>query len=97
MNKIEYLLNILGEECAEADQMVHKTLRFGFDEVRSGQPYTNRERLTFEINDICAMIEMLQDEGFKFPNLGNREMIEQKKKNVIKYMEISREQGTLQD
>lgn len=38
MNRNEYLLSLISEECAEISQRVNKALGFGFEEVQQGQP-----------------------------------------------------------
>jgi len=65
MNKLEHLLTILMEECAEVQQAASKIKRFGADEGRdiAAKEYgNNTERLRYEINDLIAMIEMIEDE-----------------------------------
>ena len=62
MNKNEYLLTCLAEECAEVAQRVSKALRFGVTEVQQGQPLNNAERIMGEINDLIAVVEILQTE-----------------------------------
>jgi hypothetical protein len=94
MTREEHLLIILAEECNEVAQRVAKALRFGLkdpDGSEPGQPYTNKDRLILEINDLSAVIEMV---------FGEQEIISQmlkddKKKKVEKYLELSRKLGTL--
>lgn len=57
------ILTILVEECAEVQQRASKLLRFGRDEVERGQPLSNRDRLSLELGDLCAVIEMAADHG----------------------------------
>jgi NTP pyrophosphatase (non-canonical NTP hydrolase) len=59
-SKKEVML-ILQEECAEVTQAISKCLRFGIDGEYNGA--TNRERLTEEIGDLIAMIELCYDTG----------------------------------
>lgn len=63
MTRIEHLLTILAEECAEVAQQVSKTLRFGPLEVQPGQTLTNAERINMEVMDLMASLEMLNDAG----------------------------------
>lgn len=100
MNKKEHLLTILSEESVEVAlemlqgllqfvQRITKALRFGINEVQEGQDRTNLDRLRQEFAEILAVYEML---GFEAPN---REAIEAKKLRVEKYLQLSKEQGTL--
>jgi hypothetical protein len=57
------ILTILIEEAAEVQQRATKMLRFGRDEVQPGQSLTNAQRLSDEIGDLYALIEMAEDIG----------------------------------
>jgi NTP pyrophosphatase (non-canonical NTP hydrolase) len=57
------ILTILIEECAEVQQRATKLLRFGRDEVQPGQPHNNRERLSGELGDLNAIVEMAANYG----------------------------------
>lgn len=98
MNRLEHLLTILTEECAEVQQAATKTLRFGLEEGRdlSAMEYGNNvQRLRHEINDMLAMVEMLETEGLDLsPNHGLRKY---KKDKVETYLLYSKECGTLND
>jgi NTP pyrophosphatase (non-canonical NTP hydrolase) len=63
MNRTEYLLACLAEECAEVAQRATKALRFGMDEVQSGQQLTNAERITAELVDLFTVATMLEGES----------------------------------
>ncbi len=95
MNKTEHLLTCLAEECAEIQQAVTKSLRFGLDD---GYPCktktTNAEDIAKECIDVIAIIEMLEDEGI-IKKIGTIQAIEQKKVKVKHYMEYAKERGTL--
>jgi len=59
MNKTQQdILDILQEECAELIQMVSKCRRFGIDEQHLKAEKPNRDRLTEEIGDVLAMINL---------------------------------------
>ena len=59
MNKKEIeVLDILQEECAEVIQMVSKCRRFGIDQQHLKADKPNREKLTEEIGDLLAMINL---------------------------------------
>lgn len=57
-HKQEEILNILQEECAEVIQMVSKCRRFGIDQRHLKADKPNREKLTEEIGDLLAMINL---------------------------------------
>ena len=56
--KQEEILNILQEECAELIQMVSKCRRFGIDQQHLKADKPNRTKLTEEIGDVLAMINL---------------------------------------
>jgi NTP pyrophosphatase (non-canonical NTP hydrolase) len=70
MNREQFLLTKLAEECAEVAQMALKTQQFGMNESKPGQLATNKDRLHAELNDLNAIVQMLNDEfGFDYkPN-----------------------------
>ena len=57
-NRETEILNILQEECAEVIQMVSKCRRFGIDEQHLKTDKPNRAKLTEEIGDVLAMINL---------------------------------------
>jgi NTP pyrophosphatase (non-canonical NTP hydrolase) len=59
--KIDEVMNILSEECAEVIQAVSKINRFGMDNYKPGKSKTNREHLEEELGDLMAMIDILQE------------------------------------
>jgi NTP pyrophosphatase (non-canonical NTP hydrolase) len=92
MNRQQLLLAKLAEECNEVAQIALKTQQFGLDEKRPGQPYTNAERVHQELNDLLAIVEMLNDEiAFGFEP--NRIEIHSKKKKVNRFADYSAELG----
>lgn len=97
MNRLEHLLTILTEECAEVQQAATKTLRFGLEEGRdlSAMEYGNNvQRLRHEINDMLAMVEMLEVEGL---DLSPDYILRSKKKEKVeKYLLYSKQCGTLE-
>lgn len=92
MNKREYLLVKLAEECGEVIQAVSKILIFGAEDEYKG--HTNRERLAAEINDLIAVATML-DEELPMPEFGDTKALTNKIDKVEIYMNYSREVGTL--
>ena len=71
MNREQLLLVKLAEEAAEIAQIALKAAQFGLDEVYEGTPgQSNANRIHGEIEDMLAVVEMLNDEcNFRhFPN-----------------------------
>ena len=89
MNRSEYLLACLAEECVEVAHRSIKAQRFGMDEVQPGQSLNNRERILHELNDLWAVVEML--DLCKV----DRTAVEAKKKKLLAFMDYSRSIGTL--
>lgn len=94
MNRLEYLLSKLAEEAAEVAQMALKCQQFGLDEVykKQTEPLTNKERLWGELDDVCAIIELLNAE-FNFNFVGDRRAVELKKIKVGIWAEYSKSLG----
>jgi len=58
-NKVDEILDILQEECAEVIVAISKIRRFGMDNsYKDGG--TQREHLTQELGDVTLLIELLQ-------------------------------------
>ncbi len=55
------ILLICQEECAEVTQAISKVFRFGYDSEYNGR--TNQQRLTEEIGDLLAMIDLMFEAG----------------------------------
>ena len=95
MNKQEYLLTVLSEECAEVAQRVSKALRFGLDAVEPGQELTNEERIVREYLDLVAVVEMCVSNAILFEDIDAEYIVAAKKKKVKVFMELSKSRGTL--
>jgi len=54
-------LLICQEECAEVTQAISKVFRFGYDSEYNDR--TNRQRLTEEVGDLLAMIDLMVESG----------------------------------
>lgn len=91
MNKEQYLLLKLAEECTEVAQMCSKVIQFGLDEVYIDS--TNRQRLHNEINDLFTILGMLNGIGFDY-TLDQNYAIEKREK-VLKYFNISKDLGAV--
>ena len=64
MTRKEHLLVCLSEECNEVIHALSKTLRFGPDEIWPKLDQSNIERVRIELNDLFAVANMLEAEGF---------------------------------
>ena len=102
MNAIEHLLTCGQEESGEVAvaalavaKAFSKSLRFGLDDIHPERKITAAQVLVAELNDLEAIVEMLQEEGIELPGLHDRTEIDRKKEKVRKYMEYSRQRGTL--
>lgn len=95
MTRKQYLLLKLGEECAEVAQRCSKQVQFGRDEIQRGQEHTNEARLTGEIIDLCAVIQMLNQCGeIKLPKDSEMPaLFAKKRKKIEKYLKYSRSLG----
>ena len=60
MSKINEILDILQEECAEVVQAVSKCRRFGINESNLKTGRTQREELVQELGDVSLLIELLK-------------------------------------
>jgi len=52
-------LDLMQEECAEVIQICSKIKRFGYDDTKPGQNFTNRQRLEEELGHVLNMLEMM--------------------------------------
>jgi NTP pyrophosphatase (non-canonical NTP hydrolase) len=59
-DKIQQILDILQEECAEVVQNISKCRRFGMDNEYLKGSGTQREQLVQEIGDVMLLIDLLQ-------------------------------------
>ena len=92
-----YLLK-LAEECNEVAQRCSKQMQFGRDEIEPGQNLTNEERLRNEINDLMAVIDMLEgiNEISPLPVEQIEELAEVKREKIAKYLKYSQELGQVE-
>lgn len=93
MNREQFLLLKLAEECSEVVQIASKTMQFGGTERRPDLKENNYERTYAELNDVWAIIEMLNSGKTEFLFTKNREVIEAKKEKVEKYLKFSQGLG----
>jgi len=95
MNLSQYLLGKLAEEATEIAQISLKTQQFGFEEWLPGQTFTNAERIHQEIDDLKAVLEMLNNISLNYSE--NRDRIEVKKEKIIKYLNYSVQLGMVDE
>ena len=70
------ILLICQEECAEVTQAISKVFRFGYDSEYNGR--TNQQRLTEEIGDLLAMIDLMFEAGIIDESSTNMAAIQKK-------------------
>ena len=58
-SKVNEILDILQEECAEVIQAISKCRRFGIDNAYSKGTGTQREHLVQDLGDVTLLIELL--------------------------------------
>jgi NTP pyrophosphatase (non-canonical NTP hydrolase) len=108
-----YLLKLI-EECSEVSQRAAKSMQFGADQVQSQsghsvsnfdgtipseQSLSNRQRLSDELNDVLAVMYILQ-EDFGEVVEDTLESFDahynMKKEKIKKYLKFSQEQGMVE-
>lgn len=100
LNEIEYLYTCLQEELAEASQCVTKIMRFGIgNRYPADNPKTNLERLQFELADVDAVLDLLEERGQQVRRHGfsRKFAIEAKKAKVKQTMSYSRHLNLLEN
>lgn len=98
MNKTEYLLTCLVEECAEVQQAATKILRFGLDDCAPDTYVSNKAHLIRELIDVLAIVDILKETDI-IPDLDDdtptAHHMNEKIKKVRKYMNYSIDRGCL--
>ena len=95
MTRLQYLLGKLAEEASEISQIALKTQQFGLDEIYHVQELTNAQRTHLELDDLMAVVHMLNTE-FNFGYEVDRINISKKIAKVNKYAEYSKERGMIE-
>ncbi|HIH2744917.1 TPA: hypothetical protein ACYLN4_000583 [Burkholderia lata] len=81
MNRKEHLLTILGEECAEIAFDASNALPDGLDNIEAGQHKTNAQLLGYEVIDLLAVVEMLEESRIIFVPI-SRDVIDSRKAEI---------------
>lgn len=94
MKRWQYLLLKLSEECSEVSHRASKAMRFGMDEVQSGQTDNNGDRIIGELRDLTTVVTLLMREGILpntiiAPNAADFERVE-------KYYQYSKARGLVE-
>lgn len=95
MHAVQFLLLHLIEECAEVQQRATKALRFGLDEVQPGQDLNNLQRLSGELNDLFAVVDLLQQIEGGNHLVSDEDHQDAKFQKILQFACYSVEQGTL--
>ena len=93
MNRQEHLLTVLMEECAEIQQAVAKSLRFGLEDRKSISTQMNIEDITSELNDLYGIVELINESGVLLVRDENK--VKAKKKKVEYFINYAKERGTV--
>jgi NTP pyrophosphatase (non-canonical NTP hydrolase) len=93
MDRKDHYYTCLNEEAGEVIQAACKCMRFSEEDGYPNTDRTNISDLTKELNDVLAVIELLQEEGVVFNGLFDRDQIETKKKRVKEWLEHSKKMG----
>ncbi len=89
MTRDELIVLVMGEEASEVAQMASKLLRFGLFDTYPGKPSTNAELTHKELDDLHAMIELMNDElGFGY--VPNRANIDAKKARFNQSIDVAK-------
>lgn len=99
MTRLEHLLTIAAEECAEIAQRLSKAQRFGLGEIQPGQELSNAARIQVEVNDLFAVLQMIEQDA-ELPAGALQSItnpfIAAKVRKVEQFLRLSEQQGTLQ-
>lgn len=96
MNKEQMLLLKVAEECAELTQICSKIIRFGADNKKPGQEYTNSQLFNEEFADVwCTVNYYLAEKTGKENKFNDFQLniYNQRKERIDKYLEVSKQLG----
>lgn len=95
MDTTEHLLTCLNEECSEVQQALSKALRFGMQDGYPNTERTNEGDLITELNDLMAVLTMLEVHQILPKDWNSAKAQEMKISKVRHFMAYSRNKGTL--
>jgi hypothetical protein len=97
VNRIDHLLTIAAEECAEIAQRISKAQRFGLREVQPGQDDNNAKRIMLEVSDLLAVLDMVDEETLGALNFEDDvdKLRAAKRAKVERFLEHSAKMGRL--
>ncbi|SRR6266480_67963 len=98
MNKEQFLLMKLAEECNEVSKRAIKQIQYGASEIQEGQESTNLRRLLDELTDVAVICTLLQEviPDFKpTDNFDFEKYTEEKVQKLNKYLAYSRKLGQI--
>lgn len=100
MNTVEHLFACLAEELNETGQEVGKCLRFSPFHQPPGYIGSNVDRMTLELADVFAIVELLNERGIQINihSASFRARVEDKKRRTVQDgMRWARDLGALVD
>ena len=98
MNKTEYILTCISEECSEVQQAISKALRFGLDDFYpSKKEGNNLQDLIDELNDLSGVLLLAKENNILPEHFLDADKVVAKRDKILKYMDYSKNCGTLQD
>lgn len=89
MTREQFLLCKLAEEAAELAKEAMKTQQFGMLSSHPKYTGTNANRISEELNDLLAVIDMMNEECEDFFWTPDEEAIERKVEKIEKYYELT--------
>ena len=96
VNKKEYLLTCLSEECSEIQKEVSKAQIFGLFDINPETNISNQKAIENEINDLLGVVELLIENLYLSNDYLSTKKIKNKITKIKKWMEYSKKQGTLE-
>src|SRR5438045_1962835 len=99
MTHKDHLFLKLAEECAEVQHRVCKIMQFGPEDIQDGQDQTNLHRLLLQINDLRAVLLILEGRNL-IPECSALEIYAhhfEKNRKIKKYLELSEKLGMVKD
>lgn len=91
MNQIENISVTVMEECAEVQQAISKSLRFGYDCYNPANPDTNNAKdILTEYYQLQAMMELLIAESGLNKYYSDEEIIQIKNNKIKKFLEYQK-------